>query len=251
MPYLFLHSHAGKKMINHNKENVLLAKLLALNQTITRLKHRCKSLWPLIKQIWYLPFTWSLAWFSYWIFYSVIVSNQPLTQVNPLNYVGMTISIAALLIAGYTSGKSINSKIFEKINVGFNLKKKFSFRKIHDKKKDQRRSFTEEFIHKTKVGQREQLKPEIKSQLISEPSQIQSSCESPQEPSQIPLTPNVFSSQGKRPDQTSESQEIPPDCLVCPKLVNCNKRQSRIIDSGTPCPFARNSARRARLCEVC
>jgi hypothetical protein len=226
-------------MINRNKEKVLFAKSSALKQAMTRLKRRYETVWLLIKQIWYIPFIWSLAWFSYWIFYSVIVSNQSLTQVNPLNYLGMAISIAALLIAGFNSGKSINKKVFGKITVLFNLKKKFSFRKTHDKKKDQRQSFTKKFMHRTKMRQPEKLKSQIKNQSIVEVSQIQMPYEPPQEPLQIPATPNVLSSQSKQPDQTRKSQEIPPDCLVCPNLVNCTQRQNRIIDSETPCPFAK------------
>jgi FtsZ-interacting cell division protein ZipA len=151
----------------------------------------------------------------------------------------MAISIAALLIAGFTSGKSMKKTVVEKINVVFTLKKRLSLRKTHDKKKEHRQSFTKKFVHRTKIGQPEQLKAQIKSQSIIAPSQIQRPYEPPQEPAQIPTTPNVLSSQSKQPDQTRKSQEIPPDCLVCPNLANCTQRQNRLIDSETPCPFAK------------
>ncbi len=227
-------------MANRNKEDVLLPNRSTLNETTTGIKRRCKSIWLLIKQVWYIPFLWSLAWFSYWIFYSVIVSNQLLTQVNPLNYVGIAISIGALLIAGYISGKSINKKVVEKISIIFNLKKIFSFRKTRNEKKARSHSLTQKFMPRNKVEQPKPLKPQINHASIIEQGQIQTPYEPIQEPVQVSATPRVLASQSKHPDQTRESQEIGPECLVCPNLVNCTHRQNRIIDSETPCPFATN-----------
>ena len=226
-------------MANRNREDVLLPKRSTLNEATTGIKRRCKSIWLLIKQVWCIPFIWSLGWFSYWIFYSVIVLNQLLTQVNPLNYVGIAISIGALLIAGYISGKSINKKVVEKISVIFDLKKIFSFRKAHDEKKARRQSLTQKFMRRTKVEQLEPLEPQINHSSIIEQGQIQTADEPSEESVQISATPRVLASQSKHPDQTCESQVILPECLVCPNLVNCTHRQNRTVDSETPCPFAK------------
>ena len=226
-------------MANCNREDVLLPKRSTLNESTTGIKRRCKSIWLLIKQVWYIPFIWSLGWFSYWIFYSVIVSNQLLTQVNPLNYVGIAISIGALLIAGYISGKSLNKKVVEKISLILDLKKIFSFRKAHDEKKARKQSLTQKFMRRTEVEQPEPLEPQINHSSIIEQGQIQTADEPSQEPVQISATSRVLASQSKHPDQTCESQVILPECLVCPNLVNCTHRQNRTVDSETPCPFAK------------
>jgi hypothetical protein len=36
-------------------------------------------------------------WFSYWIFYDVSVWSKPLNQTNPINLVGLVLSIASIL----------------------------------------------------------------------------------------------------------------------------------------------------------
>ena len=56
-----------------------------------------KEVGDVCKQIWYVPFIWSLAWYLSWIFFSVAIWHKPLAQVNPLNYVGAATSIAVPL----------------------------------------------------------------------------------------------------------------------------------------------------------
>jgi hypothetical protein len=69
-----------------------------------------KELWFYYKKIWYMPFIWSLTWFSYWIFHDIVVLKTPPIQVNPVNYVGTIISIAFILAASQI-GRSIQAAL--------------------------------------------------------------------------------------------------------------------------------------------
>jgi len=212
---------------------------------LTELKSRCEDLWLLTRQVWYVPFFWSLAWFSYWIFYDVIVLNQPLTQGNPLNHLGAAISITALLIAGCISAKSKKETVIAKRGGAvINPIKELLFHKILGKKNDQRQPLLQKPAQKTTMERLEQrksqiLKPEKKSQSLFKTSQVQKLPETPQKPAQIPTSPRAFSSQIKQPVQTQKSREIPSECLVCPNLLSCNHRKSRPIESKSPCPYTK------------
>ena len=52
----------------------------------------------------YVVFTSTFVWFTYWIFYDVIIWNKSLGQVNFINYVGAILSII-LVFAGHFLGK--------------------------------------------------------------------------------------------------------------------------------------------------
>jgi len=212
----------------------------------TELKSRCEDLWLFGKQVWYVPFFWSLAWFSYWISRDAILFNQPLTQVNPLNHLGAAISITALLIAGFTSAKSKKRAVIAKPAVAVINTNRESC-KIPDEKNDQRRILPQKLvcalILKTTMEKREKLKRQIlklqkKCQSIFKTSRIQKLPETPQELAQTATSPRALSSQTEQPVQTQKSGEIPLECLVCPNLLNCNHRKSRSTESKTPCPYA-------------
>ena len=93
-------------MIKGGKRSVLIARLSTSKDSIKKFQGKCRGLWLIIKQVWYMPFIWSLAWFSYWLFQESIVMGQQLTQGSTFNQIGLAISIVAILIAGCMSGKS-------------------------------------------------------------------------------------------------------------------------------------------------
>ena len=50
--------------------------------------------------LWFSVFGASLLWFLYWIFFDLIVWNKLLVQVNPMNYLGVMVSLSIMLISG-------------------------------------------------------------------------------------------------------------------------------------------------------
>jgi cell shape-determining protein MreC len=60
---------------------------------------RFSDVWQTYKQIWYVPFIWAFAWYSYWIIHDIVVWNKPFAQLNMLNYIGATTSAIFILAA--------------------------------------------------------------------------------------------------------------------------------------------------------
>jgi len=50
--------------------------------------------------LWFSVFGATLLWFLYWIFFDLIVWNKLLVQVNPMNYLGVMLSLSVMLISG-------------------------------------------------------------------------------------------------------------------------------------------------------
>lgn len=113
-------------MIKGGKRSVLVARLSSSKDAITKFKSKCNGIWSIIKQVWYVPFIWSLAWFSYWIFQEAIVMGQPLTQGSTFNQIGLAVSIVAVLLAGYISGKSGEKNAEKTGNVGIGKKSRLA-----------------------------------------------------------------------------------------------------------------------------
>ncbi len=171
------------------------------SQGIGRFRSTCQDLWSLGMQAWYVPFVWSLAWFSYWTFHDALVLKQ-ITQGTPSALLGLSISISALLFGGYVSGKPVTRRVVEKATgfVGM-LKRKFLFRGSFD----------------DNVGAR--VPPQEIHQEVSSRSSL-----------------NL----DKGRDEPSETGpgKMPSDCLICPKLLSCNERLNRGVKSATCCPLA-------------
>ena len=205
-----------------------------------------KDILLVAKQIWYIPFFWSLAWFSYWIGYSFFVYNQTLSQINPEYYYGMTISVAAILIARYVSGKSKST--VKKTKVASSVEKEFSLRNSLNEGNGQSQFFNHDVKDRPEmeaVGQ----KPHINQQSLIETFQLERpwrkpwerSEEQPQERATIPATTPTPSNQVKQHDQPCKPPETSSDCFVCPNLMNCTQRQKRVNNSNTPCPFTKKN----------
>lgn len=212
------------KMIKRSKKGFPIAKLSTSNETITKFKGKCRDIWSFIKKVWYVPFIWSLAWFSYWMFYGAIVFNQALTHGDPLNYLGAAISIAALLIAGYVSRKS--------------KEKLVSLGKAPEREKIHAPPLPQKPMQKIKIEKTEHVEPKTKDQSLIEMNPLQESSEMPQKPPPPPSTTSAFHNRIYQTTQAPKSQVIASECLTCPNLVDCKHRQNRTNESG-PCPFAK------------
>ena len=218
-------------MVSRAKKAGPNLKLLASHQTIRSLGNRCRKIWSIIKQIWYIPFIWSLTWYSYWILREVVVLNTPLIQVNPMNYLGAFISISVLLVATPRLGTKIR-KVF---HVGVRIKnndKSTSF------------SYAKQSVRDI---QEEKLKPH-KLQVNLQNSIEKSGIEKPEQPTQKLIRPhsdaNALSSSESYSNHYNIGQKVSPECLTCANLINCKFRRE---ESGEPqakghesikCPFA-------------
>ncbi len=172
------------------------------SQGIGKFRSTCQDLYSLGKQAWYVPFIWSLAWFSYWTFHDALVLKQ-ITQGTPSALLGLSISISALLFGGYVSGKPVTRRVAEKANgfVGM-LKRKFLFRGSFE----------------------DSLGAPVPPQEIHQEVSSRSS-----------LNPEV----GRDEPNETGLGEISSDCLVCPNLLGCNERLDRRGESVTRCPLTK------------
>lgn len=215
-------------VVSHAKKTFANEKLLALNQTILGLSNRCRNIGLLYKQIWYVPFIWSLTWYSFWILRSAIVLNEPLVQGNPVNYFGAIISIVALVLAVPSFRTAIRKA---SVLVGVHIKSRrigFSWRK--------------KLLQNIQVEIPMQQKLQVKYQSTIKRSQT-ANLERPKQLKQPSSSLRALSGSTNYSSQQL-FQEIPAECLTCANLISCDYRQNRCVDSETqvqkrvPCPFA-------------
>lgn len=214
------------KMTRYTKKGLPKASLSASKEDTSAFRNKCKHAWSFIKQVWYVPFIWSLAWFSYWIFQETIAIGQPLSQGSNLNFLGAAISVCALLIKGGISRKSDKKTVKSKKKAEMEEKIWLEDSKLPDEKAfEESTSWESEIleakdIHYSSTEANQTLEPhEMTAKNLQDPATS----------SKIPTQNTTF-------DQT-ENQEIPSDCLLCPNLANCDQRQRRSAERGIPCPF--------------
>lgn len=224
-------------MIKHTKKGVLMANSTSSGAT-SKIKEKFRDMWLFIKQVWYVPFIWSLAWFSYWICHDTIMLGQPLLQINTTNLFGVVLSIGAILFAGYISRKS-REKIPEKTGlIEIEKKNSFKYTKVEIEGQSQNMPVSEYLLHQSSCQESDYPELQSENYLSTEPNQIDVPNMAKVEKIQVPSSSNSVSDQAMNGDQTKTQQDIPSDCLVCPKLANCDQRQNRSTESKTPCPFA-------------
>jgi hypothetical protein len=216
-----------KQVIDDSKKPGILAKLSSMNQTFATFRAKFQTAWFVIKQVWYIPFLWSLAWYSYWIFHSTIVLKTPLHEENNLNYIGAGISIAALLITGYNARRPIIKSV------------KTTFRSLY-----RRPSQSTQTISKQKNEQEKMHIKPVEAEQIPPAKMKQIPKENP--PSRLVLIDeNVSSSPSiQEVEQTASTpQDFSSECLTCPNLIDCTYRPKRTVElstqigSLTPCPY--------------
>jgi len=205
-------------------------------------QRKSKDIWLYVKQLWYIPFIWSLAWFSYWIFHEIIVLNQPLFQVDTLNCYGVAISILALLIAGYIYGRSRKKQIEKASEVGIEAESVFISGKALDEKRHQESRFSQKNLYITQEEKLEQLELQPRNHSPIDTYQIQKPNDMGSESKPTPSIISTIPSQANLPNLTEKSQDIPFDCLICPKLAKCDQRQKRTIEPGVNCPYAQSNS---------
>lgn len=214
-------------MIKRSKNGVPVAKLSTSNQTVTKFKSKCSEIWSFIKQVWYVPFIWSLAWFTYWIVQENVILGNPITQGSYLNYIGFTISTIAIVVKGWISKKSNMENVEKKGKIG-----------IKDNSTEFHETLSDEPFKESQYMEFEQSKPQPEHYSSIDDYQSQQPTETHLESIMDPMSPSEFSPSKVAGFNQNSHQEIPSDCLICPNLANCDQRQKRSSDPGEPCPFA-------------
>jgi len=213
-------------MIKRSKNSVPIAKLSTSNEAASEYKSKLAELWSFIKQVWYVPFIWSLAWFSYWIFQETVILGHPVTQGSSFNYIGFTISMIAIILKGWVS-KS-NKENFEKREEI--LRRKDMLTKFHTTQAEMPSKETQylEFEH---------LKPQPEHYSLIDEDQTEQLTETDIDSIRSPIFTSEISPSKVDSVSQNTDQEIPSDCLLCPNLANCDQRKKRSNEPGTPCPL--------------
>jgi len=215
-------------MVSRAKKAGPNVKLIAAYQTGVNLGNKCRDILSILKQMWFVPFFWSLTWFSYWIIRDVLVLNTSLTQVKPVNLAGAAFSISVLILATPRLGTSIRKKsILLGTRLGINIKKAFLHTRVrpnnnrrstslHDVKNSPRPIQVEktkpqklQMKYQSSFGKNEVAEPKKVSEKITKSQSIAS----------------TLSSSASYSTQNSMSQEISSECLTCANLINCNHRR--------------------------
>jgi hypothetical protein len=210
------------------KKAVLNLRLIAAYQTGVSLGGKCRDILSIIKQMWFVPFFWSLTWFSYWIIRDIFVLNNSLTQVKPLNLAGAIFSISVLLLATPRLGTSIRKKaILLRTHRGINGKEDLIHTHIRPDNYNRSTSFhnVKNIAPTTQVEKIHLEKPQRKYQApfrkneIAEPKNVSEKITKSQS------IANALSSSANYSRQNQMSQEISAECLTCANLVSCNHRR--------------------------
>jgi hypothetical protein len=171
----------------------------------------------------------------------MIVLNQSLLQVDPLNYLGVTFSIISLLAAGYLRRKSNKKEVENPVQCRTRVKMKFFHRKVFNRRDDQKISVSKEPSQQDakQFESSEQLEPKKEEEPIIESSPIQRSNKMLRKTPEPSAISNAHQKQIDTKDQAGVSQEIAAECLTCPNLVGCKYWQKGTDESRSSCPFAK------------
>ena len=230
---MLCHNHKVKELMSRPKKT----KLSALNQSMANFRSKCGIIWSVCKQLWYIPFLWSLAWYSYWIFHSAIVLNTPILQGNILDYLGAAVSVAALLVAGYRGRTPIRRSVET-------ASERLSFQKNQLAKNSQNQPLSLRPAQDVHADHTKQIRPpQLKHQQLIEPNQLQKENRLTQKPSQSFSRISASSSSIAQSGKGDTSENMDSECLTCLNLINCTYRQRRAIElrsqtKGTPCNYA-------------
>jgi hypothetical protein len=154
---------------------------------------KSQETWFLIKQVWYVPFSWSLSYYLYWIIRDVVVFNKTVFQIPLLNWGGVVISIA-LLLAGFQNRTSAQKERQSHVSVqstSLELPRRMEVRWEKPTKSPMQKNVTEKL-----------KKP--RKQLLSSPQSL-NTC--PQNFGYSNVLRNY--------------EEMLPECLLCKELSRC------------------------------
>jgi hypothetical protein len=168
-----------------------------------------KTLPMKIKVLWFAASIICSLWYTYWIFYDVFVWDKALTQVRPVNYVGLTLFMALTILGTQLEKAAIFKKLMLLVDI---------VRKKPQTKNTQ------------KVRQIEQIPEEKRIQSMAQTRQIQPTNDTKTRitnGNKIPLGCSFYLGYlYKRPKST----EIPEKCLMCEYVVNCLSPSARNIE---------------------
>jgi hypothetical protein len=238
-------------VVSRAKKPSLNLKLYTPSQTTINPIYTIKNILLLCKQIWYVPFFWTLTWFTYWILRATIILNMPLTQQNPLDLTGAAISTSILILAIPRLGTTIrkNSVLAAK-NAATNIKMAF-IHTFHTRFHAENRTPS---ISQSKVMNNMQNIRASTFKLQAPPISHQASIGSGREklegvPEKLMLPRSEPSAEagdiGYAVGNTL-SLELPMECLTCENLIRCRHRRSQRLEAQTTgfqigkCHFARN-----------
>jgi hypothetical protein len=216
---------------SRTKKTFANVKLPGLNQTILVLNNKFRDIRLVCKQIWYVPFIWSLSWFSFWILRDVVVLNKSVVEANPVNYFGAIISIVALLLAVPSFGTIIRkTSVLVGTQIGMRTKNAFFLIGVHIKSGRIRFPRRKKLVQNIKVDKLMQQKLRLKHQSTIEKSQT-AMLETPKQLKQPSSSLKTFPGRNDYSGQHQLPQEIPAECLTCANLVNCDYRRNGFIES--------------------
>jgi hypothetical protein len=230
-----MHHQLVTNMVSRAKKTFANVKLSALDQTILVLSNRCRDIWLLYTQIWYVPFIWSLSWFSFWILRGAVVFNKSLVQGNPVNYFGAIISIVALLLAVPRFGTRAlirKTSVLVGTQIGMKIKNAFFLVEVLIRSRRIGFSWRKKLVQNIKVEKLMPQKLQVKFQSPIKRSQT-AKLEPPKQLKQPSSSLRTLSGNTNYSNQHQLSQEIPEECLTCANLISCDYRQNRFVDSET------------------
>jgi hypothetical protein len=217
-------------MVSHTKKISANVKLQAFNRIAFDFRSKCRDMLLLCKQIWYVPFIWSLSWYLFWIVRSSVVFNETIVPVNPLNYFGAIISIAALFLAvPRFNTKLRKASVLVGTQIGARIKSGFSDFGGQIKNSRAGISSNNKHTQKIQVEKPLQRKFQVKYQVpikINQAAKLGRSKQLKQPSSKF----RALSDSGEYPNQYQRSQEIPVECLTCANLISCDYRQNKFVD---------------------
>jgi hypothetical protein len=159
---------------------------------------------PILKISWIAVSTILAVWFLYWVYYDVSVWSKPLAQVQPVNYVGLIVSVA-LAIVGTQLGKI---GVFKRLLPPSEQKQKVP-KELRRKPQPTKR--------KTQPIERTQESQPTAQEETKETTQTEESLQVPPGASVPPGCKFFIGYLHARP----ESTDIPEKCLECEHVVEC------------------------------
>jgi hypothetical protein len=242
-------------VVSRAKKPSLNLKLYTLPQTTTSPIDTIKNILLLCKQIWYVPFFWTLTWFTYWILRATIILNTPLTQLNPLDLTGVAISTLILILATPRLGTKIRKNpVLAAKNAATNIKKA-SIHTFHTRFHAENRTppisqskAMNNMLNIRATNLKRQTPPiSHQASIGSGQKKMEKKLERVPEKLMLPRSePSAEAGDIGYAVGNTLSLELPMECLTCENLIRCRHRRSQRLEAQTTgfqigkCHFARN-----------
>lgn len=226
------------------KDKMLLSKMSLKLTMLSAVLAKHQEIWLLCKQIWYVPFIWSLTWFSFWTFRDIAIWHTSPLQVNPLNYVGLCTSTAVLLFRTQFRTQTQKLRVFAASKLRTTVQKKTLIIGTKLKSCIQKApalagssvkkayKTTHSFVDSTFsfTSQKERTakhKEHIKKTLNKKQSDAKKAEQTAQQIRSPSSNVNARDENADFSSQHQETDEIPGECLMCEELVRCVYRQDK------------------------